>query len=695
MRIIAVTRVRNEEDVIEPLLRHHAALVDGHIVLDNGSTDRSPEIVRALADEGMMLHMVEDRAAYFAETQHNTMLYRTAVRDFGADWVVFLDADEFIDPRGIGSLSGFLASLPQQPVSLGLQLRDYAQMPAGPGDSLNVLERLRWRNVAPSNNWKVIVRRVADPDAVIVDAGNHHIYLRGAYEAPLRQDHLVLGHFPARSPFQWAAKAAIGRLRVLAAGMTEIVQNRAIHYTGFYEAFKADPRVWIAGVSGRRPQEAAAGLIEDPVPYLGGPLLHTRPIDYGARALRFVLEAAESIAVAHGHLRDRLTEPPPAPVGPLSRRYRVAPLAALAAGGLVMPDGAPRVERFAFLPPAAIDLPPFAYPAGSDDAVCAEAAARRVSVPALDFWLLRNALVHGSAGHVSLDDLMVHETSAHFPPHAAPGVSGTEVSIDLPDMPHSVTAPAAYHLLSANHGSFHHWMADVLARFDPGLFEGIGSAQEAPGSPVLLVPPLDLFWKWETLNSLLPGTIARIAMAERGQVFAQRLLFVPELSAVGSGLHPALLRPFARIAAALGHEDDARPWRRLYIAGGDSGNRVLVNEAAVIAEAERAGFTPVVLSTMSVAEQARLFHQASHIIAPHGAGLANIGYCRPGTRLCELHMAGELGWAFRRLAALRGMRYACLVGERIGPAPGSPHGQSWRIDPNAVAAVLSDPAFVG
>ena len=699
MRVVAVTRVRNEDDVIEPLLRHHAALVDAHIVLDNGSSDCSAEIVRALVSDGLPLHMIEDRAAYFAETQHNTLLYRMAVRDFGADWVVFLDADEFVDPRDIESLPGFLASLPEQPVSIGAQLRNYVQTPIAPGDSLNVLERLRWRDVAPSNTWKVLVRRVADPDAVTVDAGNHHIYVRGSYDAPLRQDRLVLGHFPSRSPFQWAAKAAVGRLKVLAAGTPETAQNRATHYVGFYEAFKTDPRGWIEGALTIRAPEAVAGLVEDELPYLGGELLHTRPTDYGARALRFLLEAAEDIAVAHGQLRDRLTEPPPAPAGPSPlpslRRYRVTSLAALAARGLVMPDGSPRVASFAFLPPATFDLPPIAVAAGAAEAVREAAAARRVRVPAVDAWLLRNALVHGSLGHVSLDDMVVHETLAHPPLHAVPGGSDNDASLELPDVPHSVTVPAAYHLLACDQGSLHHWMVDVLARFDPALFDGIGSAQEAPGSPVLLVPLLDQFWKWETLNALVPGGIARIAMAESGRAFVQRLLFVPDLSAASVAPHPALLRLFARIAAALGHADATPAWRRLYIARSDTRNRVLVNEADVIAEARRAGFTPVVLSTMSVAEQARLFHQASHIVAPHGAGLVNIGYCRPGTRLCELHMEGDLNWVYRRFAALREMPYGCLIGEAVARRSAAPHDASWRIDSAAVAAMLRDPAFTG
>ena len=68
MRIIAVTRVLNEEDVIEPLIRHHAPMVDHHIVLDNGSSDRTLEILASLKAEGARLTVLQCASVIFAET---------------------------------------------------------------------------------------------------------------------------------------------------------------------------------------------------------------------------------------------------------------------------------------------------------------------------------------------------------------------------------------------------------------------------------------------------------------------------------------------------------------------------------------------------------------------------------------------------------------------------------------------------
>ena len=48
------------------------------------------------------------------------------------------------------------------------------------------------------------------------------------------------------------------------------------------------------------------------------------------------------------------------------------------------------------------------------------------------------------------------------------------------------------------------------------------------------------------------------------------------------------------------------------------------------------GFEPITLESLSIAEQVKTFAEATHIVAPHGAGLVNCLWCRPGTKVYEL-----------------------------------------------------------
>jgi predicted transcriptional regulator YdeE len=48
MRLVAITSVKNESDIVEAFVRHTLAASDYLVVLDNGSTDGTLDILRAL-----------------------------------------------------------------------------------------------------------------------------------------------------------------------------------------------------------------------------------------------------------------------------------------------------------------------------------------------------------------------------------------------------------------------------------------------------------------------------------------------------------------------------------------------------------------------------------------------------------------------------------------------------------------------
>ena len=61
-RIVAISSVKNEIDIIEPFVGHALAHAD-HIVVADGDTDGTLEILRALQHEGLPLTVVEDPTA--------------------------------------------------------------------------------------------------------------------------------------------------------------------------------------------------------------------------------------------------------------------------------------------------------------------------------------------------------------------------------------------------------------------------------------------------------------------------------------------------------------------------------------------------------------------------------------------------------------------------------------------------------
>ena len=124
MRIAAVARVMNEDDIIEAFVRHTLAYADHILLLDNGSTDRTMEILAALRAEGLKLTVLQARAPIHYEVQYNTLLYHTANQAFTPDWVLHLDADEFLDTRAADPRER-LGAVPEDMQAALLPLRNY------------------------------------------------------------------------------------------------------------------------------------------------------------------------------------------------------------------------------------------------------------------------------------------------------------------------------------------------------------------------------------------------------------------------------------------------------------------------------------------------------------------------------------------------------------------------------------------
>jgi capsular polysaccharide biosynthesis protein len=313
-------------------------------------------------------------------------------------------------------------------------------------------------------------------------------------------------------------------------------------------------------------------------------------------------------------------------------------------------------------------------------------AAVRLRHPPTHAYLLRGATVHGPNGTVTIGDRVIAET--------LPGSDAGEDSVWLPNRPVSVKLQAGYHLLSCIRDNYYHWLIDVLSRFRLADFERFARQPEATSPPMLLHPPLDSGWKRQSMALLIPKTLPRLVLEEEGRIEVAHLLYIPDLTGGVMNPHPVLLEAFDTMrASALGGMPPQAPWRKLYVSRAGSPNRVLANEAEVAARAEAAGFTQMLPASMSVPEQIRMFAEASHIIAPHGAGLTNILFCQPGTALCELHMDAYVHQAYRRLAALRGLRYFCAVGAMESPRRPELFQNLWHMDLDAIDAVLGDPSF--
>jgi short-subunit dehydrogenase involved in D-alanine esterification of teichoic acids len=100
MRIYSISRIKNEMDIIETFIRYNMNVVDGMIILDNKSSDKTKDILESLKGEYPNLHVYTNT---FSEHHDITLeinyLLDLAVNEYEADIIVPLDADEFITAK--------------------------------------------------------------------------------------------------------------------------------------------------------------------------------------------------------------------------------------------------------------------------------------------------------------------------------------------------------------------------------------------------------------------------------------------------------------------------------------------------------------------------------------------------------------------------------------------------------------------
>ncbi len=108
--------------------------------------------------------------------------------------------------------------------------------------------------------------------------------------------------------------------------------------------------------------------------------------------------------------------------------------------------------------------------------------------------------------------------------------------------------------------------------------------------------------------------------------------------------------------------------RRLYISRSRASHRRLLNEGDIIETIDHFGFEVVRPEELSFTEQVKLFQQASAIVASHGAGLSNIVFCQPHTKVIELfgHQILDYYWIISNHV---GLDYYYVRGELAQNAP--------------------------
>ncbi len=313
MNVIAVACVRDEFDVIEAFVRHNLAYANRLIVLDNGSSDGTRDVLDALQGEGLPLDVLSDPSPGKQLSKRMTMLMRDhAVRRHGADWVLPLDADEFVTVAGDGPLVPEGASV-DQPLRLTWlsYLPDVSDDPA----EVNPVVRIRHRLMDEPEQRviKVFVPgKLAGCAGAVLEPGNHEFSLAGRVCPSAPHDRACLAHFPVRSRGQFVAKTVIGNLQNLVMAFHD--PRWGAHHRTYYDLLQRDPHAFSSDfASWLRTHHVyqfcrGRSAMPEPLAYRGGPLCYTPLSNEAAQSWKPILHYARDLARRYGLLKESLTE---------------------------------------------------------------------------------------------------------------------------------------------------------------------------------------------------------------------------------------------------------------------------------------------------------------------------------------------------------------------------------------------------
>ena len=271
-KLVSISIVKNEEDIIESFVRYNINILDEMIILDNNSNDNTIKILESLKDEGLPVFVYEDKKPEFEQFIQTNWLLSKAVNEFKADIILPLDADEFIIASNKGSPRKIIENLPSN-TFYSVKWKTYI-----PDFKENHKEEFIPSKITFTRDdnletyYKVIVPKelVTDYD-VRISKGSHKLKYDQSNENIIKEvicPDLRIAHFPLRSKEQTISKIAVGWIN---SHQLDKVKGESFHWQKIFNKLKENEDIKNEDVTDYAKEYALVGefeeinLIEDPM----------------------------------------------------------------------------------------------------------------------------------------------------------------------------------------------------------------------------------------------------------------------------------------------------------------------------------------------------------------------------------------------------------------------------------------------
>lgn len=204
-------------------------------------------------------------------------------------------------------------------------------------------------------------------------------------------------------------------------------------------------------------------------------------------------------------------------------------------------------------------------------------------------------------------------------------------------------------------GNYYHWLIDVLPRL-----QTLADSRFAGTLDHVVVPQFDRDFQKTTLRLMGVGEEQIVVCGPFTHIQCEELLVTTHPRGTRSILVPDwVFDLYDRLKQAVIESGDYP--KKIYVTRKDTKLRGVVDEDRLIDYLKSYGYEPVTLAEHDFDGKVNLFHAADSVISAHGAGLTNLMFSRPGTRLLELFSEGFVDPVFVNMAERRDVTFDHIV----------------------------------
>lgn len=194
-KIITLSMIKNEADIIETFVRYTMGFAYKMVIIDNGSTDGTVEIIKALKEEGFKIDLYIEANVFYEQLLIENKYFKLIEKTESCDFIIPLDADEFVYP--VANSFDVFDKLPTNSVSI-LKWRTYCLDSNKPVENIFSDIVLRRSN---ANELSKVIIPFGLANKVFLTMGHHWIESQEDIEKNNIYD-IVIAHFPVRSVSQ-------------------------------------------------------------------------------------------------------------------------------------------------------------------------------------------------------------------------------------------------------------------------------------------------------------------------------------------------------------------------------------------------------------------------------------------------------------------------------------------------------------